>query len=101
MTNITDAKKLCPELVIAHVPTYRAGDSESGYWPEVDRRTHKVSPSSSGTDRKVSLDPYRRESLKILAIFREMAPQGELGESYTTIETDLQRRRPSTKPSST
>jgi DNA polymerase eta len=28
------------------------------------------------------LDPYRRESLKILAIFKEMVPKGEIGMSY-------------------
>jgi DNA polymerase eta len=27
------------------------------------------------------LDPYRRESLKILAIFKEMVPKGEIGKS--------------------
>lgn len=82
MTSIVEAKKLCPHLVVAHVPTYRAGDSESGYWPEVDRRTHKVSSKPmSAPNEQVSLDPYRRESLKILAIFREMAPKGELGQS--------------------
>lgn len=25
------------------------------------------------------MDPYRRESLKILAIFKEMVPKGEIG----------------------
>ena len=30
---------------------------------------------------QVSLDPYRRESLKILAIFKEMVPRGEIGQS--------------------
>ncbi|RSH86475.1 DNA-directed DNA polymerase eta rad30 [Apiotrichum porosum] len=67
MTLIEDAKKLCPDLVVQHVATYREGESEAGYWDDVDRRTHKV-----------SLDPYRRESLKILAVFREMAPTAEL-----------------------
>lgn len=68
MTSIADAKKLCPHLYVQHVPTYREGESEAGYWDEVDRLTQKV-----------SLDPYRRESLKILAVFREMAPKAELG----------------------
>ncbi|WVQ81880.1 hypothetical protein IAT38_004007 [Cryptococcus sp. DSM 104549] len=66
-TTITEAKKMCPELVVQHVATYRNGESEAGYWGEVDSRTHKV-----------SLDPYRRESLKILAIFKEMVPRGEI-----------------------
>ena len=66
---IDEAKKMCPHLHVQHVATYRNGEAEAGYWGEVDPRTHKV-----------SLDPYRRESLKILAIFKEMIPRGEIGE---------------------
>ncbi|ODN78784.1 hypothetical protein L202_04339 [Cryptococcus amylolentus CBS 6039] len=66
-TSIDDAKKMCPHLVVQHVATYRNGEAEAGYWENVDSRTHKV-----------SLDPYRRESLKILAIFKEMIPKGEV-----------------------
>nr|ODO02270.1 DNA polymerase eta subunit [Cryptococcus depauperatus CBS 7855] len=66
-TTIEDAKKMCPHLVVQHVATYRNGENEAGYWDDVDPRTHKV-----------SLDVYRRESLKILAIFREMIPKGEI-----------------------
>ena len=65
---IDEAKKMCPHLTVQHVATYRNGEAEAGYWEEVDPRTHKV-----------SLDPYRRESLKILAIFKEMIPKGEIG----------------------
>jgi hypothetical protein len=36
---------------------------------------------SIGAHSQVSLDPYRRESLKILAIFKEMVPRGEIGVS--------------------
>lgn len=67
-TSIEDAKKMCPHLRIQHVATYRNGESEAGYWDDVDPRTHKV-----------SLDVYRRESLKILAIFKEKIPRGEIG----------------------
>nr|XP_019044650.1 DNA polymerase eta subunit [Kwoniella bestiolae CBS 10118]OCF23580.1 DNA polymerase eta subunit [Kwoniella bestiolae CBS 10118] len=66
-TTLDEARKMCPELVVQHVATYRNGESEAGYWGEVDPQTHKV-----------SLDPYRRESLKILAIFKEMVPKGEI-----------------------
>jgi DNA polymerase eta len=80
MTLIEDAKKLCPDLVVQHVATYREGESEAGYWDDVDRRTHKVGyPHEPLANLQVSLDPYRRESLKILAVFREMAPTAELG----------------------
>ncbi|WWC90735.1 uncharacterized protein L201_005672 [Kwoniella dendrophila CBS 6074] len=66
-TTLDEARKMCPELIVQHVATYRNGESEAGYWGEVDPQTHKV-----------SLDPYRRESLKILAIFKEMVPKGEI-----------------------
>ncbi|OCF57294.1 DNA polymerase eta subunit [Kwoniella mangroviensis CBS 10435] len=66
-TTLDEARKMCPELVVQHVATYRNGEAEAGYWGEVDPQTHKV-----------SLDPYRRESLKILAIFKEMVPKGEI-----------------------
>ncbi|ORY32184.1 hypothetical protein BCR39DRAFT_557836 [Naematelia encephala] len=55
-----DALKLCPHLIVQHVATFRPGESESGYWGGEDVRYHKV-----------SLDPYRRESEKILAVFAE------------------------------
>ena len=77
---IDEAKKMCPHLTVQHVATYRNGEAEAGYWGEVDSRTHKV-----------SLDPYRRESLKILAVFKEMIPRGEIGESLMGI-ADGQKR---------
>ncbi|KAK4688585.1 DNA polymerase eta, partial [Tremellales sp. Uapishka_1] len=66
-TKLDEAVKLCPQLRLIHVATYRQGEEESGYWEDADLKTHKV-----------SLDPYRRESLKILAIFKEMVPRGEV-----------------------
>ncbi|WVR07577.1 hypothetical protein IAU60_004619 [Kwoniella sp. DSM 27419] len=66
-TTLDEARKMCPHLIVQHVATYRNGEAEAGYWGEVDPTTHKV-----------SLDPYRRESLKILAIFKEMVPRGEI-----------------------
>ena len=43
LEKIKDAKKLCPELVIVHVPTYREGDPEPGYWDKINFQTHKAS----------------------------------------------------------
>lgn len=77
---IDEAKKMCPHLTVQHVATYRNGEAEAGYWGEVDSRTHKV-----------SLDPYRRESLKILAIFQEMIPKGEIGESIVHLPYHVQK----------
>ncbi|KAA1129606.1 DNA-directed DNA polymerase eta rad30 [Puccinia graminis f. sp. tritici] len=59
------ARKLCPELICVHVATYAHGDSETEakYHENPRAETHKV-----------SLDPYRRESVKILKIFSESCP---------------------------
>ncbi|KAF5342111.1 hypothetical protein D9611_001599 [Ephemerocybe angulata] len=62
-----DALKRCPHLKVVHVATYKEGEAEPGYWDDVDTNTHKV-----------SLDYYRRESMKIAALFREMLPGCEV-----------------------
>ncbi|KAG2036864.1 DNA polymerase eta [Suillus americanus] len=67
MDKIKDAKKKCPNLVAVHVATYREGEMEPGYWKDIDTRTHKV-----------SLDLYRRESNKIISMFKEALPTGEV-----------------------
>lgn len=91
-----EARELCPHVVIAHTATYRMGEEESGYWEDANVLTHKVSLFSRrvdhrwerATDDQVSLDPYRRESAKIIAIFKEMVPKGEVGESGLICEKD-------------
>ncbi|KAH9925458.1 DNA/RNA polymerase [Amylocystis lapponica] len=67
MAKIKDARKLCPELVVVHVATYREGEKEPGYWENPDTLTHKV-----------SLDHYRRESMKIIQMFKDGLPTGEI-----------------------
>ncbi|KAF6757216.1 hypothetical protein DFP72DRAFT_1066057 [Ephemerocybe angulata] len=62
-----DALKRCPHLKVVHVATYKEGEAEPGYWDDVDTNTHKV-----------SLDYYRRESMKIAALFRDMLPGCEV-----------------------
>jgi hypothetical protein len=42
MAKLKDAKRMCPELVVIHVATYKEGEKEPGYWENVDTRTHKV-----------------------------------------------------------
>uniref|UniRef100_A0A0W0FJ25 DNA polymerase eta n=1 Tax=Moniliophthora roreri TaxID=221103 RepID=A0A0W0FJ25_MONRR len=64
---LQDAKERCPELMIVHVATYKEGEAEPGYWDKVDSRTHKV-----------SLDYYRRESVKVLNMFKEGLPGAEI-----------------------
>ncbi|KDQ19232.1 hypothetical protein BOTBODRAFT_153085 [Botryobasidium botryosum FD-172 SS1] len=65
MESIVEAKKKCPELVAVHTATYKEGESEAQYWDNPDSKTHKV-----------SLDHYRRESMKIMHMYREMMPAG-------------------------
>ncbi|KAG1866869.1 hypothetical protein F4604DRAFT_1777888 [Suillus subluteus] len=67
MDKIKDAKKKCPNLIAVHVATYKEGEMEPGYWKDIDTRTHKV-----------SLDLYRRESNKIITMFKEALPTGEV-----------------------
>ncbi|KAG7451043.1 DNA polymerase eta [Guyanagaster necrorhizus] len=67
MDKLKDAKQRCPDLVVVHVATYKEGQKEPGYWDNVDSRTHKV-----------SLDYYRRESMKILGMFNEHLPDAEI-----------------------
>ncbi|TFY78734.1 hypothetical protein EWM64_g5277 [Hericium alpestre] len=71
MMKADEALKKCPELKIVHVATFKEGDSEPGYHNDKpDTRTHKV-----------SLDYYRRESTKIIDLFKSGLPTGEIGES--------------------
>ncbi|KAF2159401.1 hypothetical protein M409DRAFT_60866 [Zasmidium cellare ATCC 36951] len=63
---ITEAKEKCPDIICQHVATWKEGDVSWGYsedaWKEI-------------ASRKVSLDPYRIESRKILAVIKEALPE--------------------------
>ncbi|KAI9832131.1 MAG: hypothetical protein M1819_004482 [Sarea resinae] len=63
--NIAEAKKLCPELIMQHVATWKEGDEKWAYHDDAAEHiaTHKV-----------SLDPYRLESRRILAAIKEVLP---------------------------
>ena len=63
MINASEARKLCPHITLQHVATFREG--EGGQWAYRDDASKRV-----GTD-KVSLDPYRGESRKILKAFKD------------------------------
>ncbi|KAL7947864.1 DNA/RNA polymerase [Trichoderma barbatum] len=64
--NVTEAKKLCPDLIAQHVATWREGDDKWAYRDDA--------ASNIATD-KVSLDPYRLQSRKILALIKESLPK--------------------------
>jgi DNA polymerase eta len=72
---------MCPNLVIVHVATYKDGENEAKYHPDPETKTHKV-----------SLDLYRRESVKIITIFKSALPGAEVGESSSRTEGELIRR---------
>ncbi|KIW71424.1 hypothetical protein PV04_03593 [Phialophora macrospora] len=62
---VTEARQKCPEIVIQHVATWREGDDKWAYRDDAAQHIH--------TD-KVSLDPYRLESRKSLALVKEILP---------------------------
>lgn len=63
LINVAEARKLCPELVLQHVATFREG--EGGRWAYREDSFRNIS-----TD-KVSLDPYRAQSRMILQTMKE------------------------------
>ncbi|KLU90516.1 sister chromatid cohesion protein Eso1 [Magnaporthiopsis poae ATCC 64411] len=65
---IDEARKLCPELICQHVATWREGDDKWAYRDDA--------AANIATD-KVSLDPYRLQSRKILALIKEYLPPGQ------------------------
>ena len=67
--NLADARRLCPELVCQHVATWKEG--ESG-WAYRDNAALNM-----GT-QKVSLDPYRAQSRRILACIKNTLAPGKL-----------------------
>jgi DNA polymerase eta len=65
MITPTEAKKLCPHIILQHVATWREGDEKWAYHDDAAKNiaTHKV-----------SLDFYRLESRRILACIKETLP---------------------------
>lgn len=83
--DIAKARKLCPDLIAVHVQTIAPGASEAAYNPNPRPQTHKV-----------SLDPYRRESRKILAVFKSTCPLGQvekasIDESYFDLTLEVRK----------
>lgn len=65
MMSPAEAKKLCPDIILQHVATWREGDSQAQY---------HVDAAKNIATHKVSLDPYRLESRRILACIKETLP---------------------------
>ncbi|KAF7312150.1 DNA polymerase eta [Mycena indigotica] len=83
MMSLKEAKERCPELIVVHVATYKEGEEEPGYWENPDTRTHKV-----------SLDFYRRESIKILHMYKEGLPENTEIEKASIDEAFFDLTRP-------
>ncbi|KOS22331.1 N-acetyltransferase eso1 [Escovopsis weberi] len=64
--NVAEAKKMCPDLIAQHVATWREGDDSWAYRDDA--------PANMATD-KVSLDPYRLQSRRILALVKDALPR--------------------------
>lgn len=62
---VTEARQLCPDLIAQHVATWREGDENFAYRPDAAEHI--------ATD-KVSLDPYRLECRRILAVIKDHLP---------------------------
>ncbi|TKY90127.1 hypothetical protein EX895_000125 [Sporisorium graminicola] len=83
--SIPEALKKCPDLHLVHVATYAHGSNKADYHPDPKPETHKV-----------SLDPYRRESSKILTIFKKTCPHGavekaSIDESYFDLTIEVRK----------
>lgn len=63
---ITEAKEKCPEIICQHVATWKEGDTK---WSYCDDAFKEIAV------RKVSLDPYRIQSRRILALIKECLPK--------------------------
>ncbi|KAL5606313.1 hypothetical protein BROUX41_002728 [Berkeleyomyces rouxiae] len=68
-TTVPEARKMCPDMIFQHVATWREGDTKWAYRPDSARNV---------ASDKVSLDPYRLESRKIMKLITESLPPGNL-----------------------
>ncbi|KAM0718912.1 hypothetical protein Q7P37_005984 [Cladosporium fusiforme] len=64
---VAEAKEKCPELICQHVATWKEGDVTWSYG-DGDEAFKEIA------SRKVSLDPYRLQSRKILATIKDFLP---------------------------
>ncbi|EPQ32086.1 uncharacterized protein PFL1_00284 [Pseudozyma flocculosa PF-1] len=83
--SIPEALKKCPDLRLVHVATYAHGSNQADYHENPQPETHKV-----------SLDPYRKESNKILSIFKKTCPSGavekaSIDESYFDLTIEVRK----------
>lgn len=66
---VQEAREKCPAIICQHVATWRAGDEHWAY--------HEDAAANMAT-HKVSLDPYRLQSRRILGVIAHTLPAGPL-----------------------
>ncbi|KAF2485140.1 hypothetical protein BDY17DRAFT_277386 [Neohortaea acidophila] len=66
---ITEAKEKCPSIICQHVATWKEGDTTWSYSQDAAQTSREIQT------RKVSLDPYRIQSRKILALIKDCLPK--------------------------
>ena len=64
--SIDEARRLCPDIVLQHVATWREGETTWAYRPDVTKHM--------ATD-KSALDPYRLRSRKCFEFIRSLLPE--------------------------
>ncbi|KAF4966916.1 hypothetical protein FSARC_5449 [Fusarium sarcochroum] len=63
--SVEEATRLCPDLTLQHIATWREGDPNWNYRPDVTDHL---------TTDKAALDPYRIESCKTLKLVKDLLP---------------------------
>ncbi len=63
--DLAEAKKKCPQLICQHVATWKEGDDKWAYREQNNKQI---------VSEKVSLDPYRLQSRRILATIKDVLP---------------------------
>ncbi|ODQ81347.1 hypothetical protein BABINDRAFT_7150 [Babjeviella inositovora NRRL Y-12698] len=87
LDTFAQAKEKCPHIIGAHTAVYKKGEVEWSYAHEATGATGKH-PSTA--TNKVALDPYRRESRKMMRIFKSLCDSVEKA-SMDEVYLDLGR----------
>lgn len=88
MDTIETAKLKCPQLIAAHTAVFKKGEN---FWRYHDEDKEHPSP----INHKVSLDPYRRESRKIMKLFKrtcDLMEKASVDESFMDLGRNVLQR---------
>lgn len=85
MDNVKSAREKCPDVILAHAAVFKKGNP---YWSYVDGLPNQA-------EHKVSLDPYRRESRKIIKIIKQhcdVVEKASVDECYMDLGREVHKR---------